>query len=268
MATRTLVLVAALAAWLAGCASGYGQFYTAVPGATPEAIAANRSGPPPVQPRLEVSDASGDAVVEAYEREGFALIGYSSFSSGYNESEAEALRQGQRVSADLVVVSSPQYTGSVTTTIPITIPTTSTSHTTGTATVFGSGGSATAYGNATTTTYGTSTSYVPYTVDRYDYLGLYFVKQKFAFGVLIRDIDDAERRRLQTNRGVYVTSVVNGTPAYRNDVLSGDIVLAVNGVPVGGVQGFTDSMRANLGGTVNVTIARDGEVLTKAVALD
>ena len=83
-------------------------------------------------------------------RHGYALIGYSSFSSGHRESESNAVNQGERVEADIVVVIDPRYTDSVTTSVPLTPPTSQTSYTTGTANAYGPAGTATAYVNATT----------------------------------------------------------------------------------------------------------------------
>ncbi|MGH3430652.1 MAG: PDZ domain-containing protein [Terriglobales bacterium] len=253
---------------LAGCASGYGQFYQSTPGATPEVIAANRAAPPPKSPQLEhAGGANGQAVVDAYLRQGYALIGYSSFNSGHRESESNAVAQGERVGADIVVVIDPHYTGSVTTSVPLTTPTSQTSYTTGTATAYGSAGTATAYGNSTTTTYGTQTTYIPVTVNRFDYGALYFVKRHIVFGANIRDLSDDERRTLQSNRGVYVMSVVDGSPAYRGDVLPGDILMAFAGQSIFGVKGETDLALQYKGQRIDITLLRGGQTISKSVQL-
>ena len=113
----------------------------------------------------------------------------------------------------------------MTTHVPVTSPTTSTSHTSGTATAIGSGGTATAFGNSTTTTYGSQTSYVPMTVNRYDYGAAYFVKWRYILGAVWRDLTNEERTSLQSNSGIYITLVVDDTPAFRNDVLVEDIIV-------------------------------------------
>src|SRR5690242_11140832 len=58
----------------------------------------------------------------------------------------------QRVGADLVVILNPRCTGSTTSSVPITTPSTSTSYSTGTATAFKPGGPATVFGSGMTTT--------------------------------------------------------------------------------------------------------------------
>ena len=165
-----LTLLITVSLVMSGCASGYKEYYTPVNGVTPEVIAANRASPAPAEPLIERS-AFGDVrqIVAGYYKRGFVPIGSSMFNSGKGASEAQALAQGRTVGADLVLVFYPKYTGSATSSVPITTPTTSTSYTAGSATAYGPGGPVTAYGNASTTTYGTNTNYVPITVNRSDY---------------------------------------------------------------------------------------------------
>ena len=255
-----------LSSLLTACASGYSQFYTAIPGATPEIIAQRRASPPPAVPLVEHSPVVPNA--DQYARLGYTAIGYSSFNSGRNESEKNAIAQGQKVGADLVVIVNPTYTGSVTSQLPITTPTTSTSYTTGSATAYGPGGPVTAYGNATTTTYGSKTTYVPMTVNRYDFGAVYFVKITYAFGANWRDLTNEERASLQSNSGVYITAVVNDTPAFRSDVLAGDIITKIDGQPVYGQQAATDALSKKHGQTVTLTIFRNGQFIEKSVTLN
>ncbi len=263
---RTILLVV-LATLVGGCASGYSQFFTRILGATPEAVAARRVAPAPAQPAIQRSDATMGAIVEAYERQGYSVIGYSSFTSGHAVSEAGALKQGAAIGADLVVVASPKYAGSITTTIPITTPTTQTSYTNGTATAYGTGGTASVYGSSTTTTYGSETNYVPMTIRREAFGAVYFVKQRFAFGAFLRDLTNEERQKYQSNSGVYVMTIVNGTPAFSSNVLVGDVILAVDGQSAGTQQGYVDLLSSHKGQTVQLTIARGAGVIQKSVTL-
>ncbi|HVN99193.1 MAG TPA: PDZ domain-containing protein [Steroidobacteraceae bacterium] len=258
-----LVLLAAL---IAGC-SGYSQFYTAAPGATPDLIAKIRANPPPALPEVEHAGGNPQDILSPYLRRGYGLIGYSSYSAGGRQSDSGAVDQAKKVGADIVVIISPTYAGSVTSSMPITTPTTSTSYTTGTATAYGSGGSATAYGNSTTTTYGTHTQYVPYTIQRFNYGALYLVKRTFALGVNARPLTDQERAKLQSNKGVFVTSVVDGSPAFREDVLVGDILTAIDGETISGMDEFSSLISAKRGQLVNVTLVRNGSSITKRIQL-
>ncbi len=220
-----LALVAVLP--LAGCATehedGFGDFYRGVmpPAAVAQARGAN---PAPEVPSLVRAQGEESEVNSAYKRKGYDLIGYSSFTSGYSQTLADAQKQGVKVGADLVVVIDPKYEETRTASVPITTPTRQTYVTNGTATAYGSGAPVTAYGNSTTTAYGSQTNYVPMSADRYHFEAIYYVKQThFVLGAYFRDLNDDERQALQSNRGAYIVTVVDGSPALKADILVGDI---------------------------------------------
>lgn len=255
--------------FLASCATGYQSFYKPADGMTPEIVAAFRAAPPPASPTLERSaSVTPNTILEAYAKRGYVMIGSSMFNSGKSESETSALKQGRVVGADIVLVLNPQYTGSVTTSIPLTTPTSTTSYTTGTATAFGAGAPVTAYGNATTTTYGTRTTYIPMTVNRSDYGAVYFVKQRFSFGAFTRDLNDSERRELETNLGAVVIVVVDESPAFYADILTGDIIAAIDAVSVPNAQGLNRVLREQKGKDITITLIRHGQHINKVVKLN
>lgn len=263
-------ILALTALFLAGCAtSGYSQFYRGMEGVTAADIAQARAAPPPKVPALEHAAGPGPRAQIEFGRRGYVMIGYSSFNSGRAESDEGALAQGAKVGADLVVVIDPRYTGSVTTTLPITTPTTQTSYTNGSATAYGAGGPVTAFGSSTTTTYGSETTYVPMTVNRSDYDALYLIKKRsWVLGASCRDANDAEHASLQSNRGCHVQWVVAGTPAFSADVLTGDMVVALDNAPVYGYQSFIDLLNQRRGLRVSVTVVRNGQSITKSVVLN
>lgn len=253
---------------LSGCASGYKKFYKPAPDATPEAILTERAAPAPAIPILERSiPGDSNAILATYAKRGYIMIGNSIFNSGRNEPEASAIKQGKAVGADIVLVLNPQYTGSVTSIVPVTTPTTSTSYTNGSANTYGYGGSATTYINATTTTYGSTTTYVPETVDRHDYGAVYFVKKRFPLGLITRDLNDTERQSIQTNKGAIVLVVVDNTPAFQADILVGDVILAIDGVPVPNAEGFAQIVRDRKGKKVDITVLRKDKQINKTVQL-
>ena len=59
----------------------------------------------------------------------------------------------------------------------------------------------TAYGNSTTTTYGTQTTYMPTTIHRFDCGAMYLYKRHVIFGANYCDPTDDEHRALQSNKG-------------------------------------------------------------------
>lgn len=269
MQVRNAFVAFLISLLFAGCASGYKQFYRPAQGINPERLASIRVGPAPTMPMVErAQPTDSQAVLDAYAKRGYLMIGSSMFNSGRNEPEDSAIDQAQKVGADLVLILDPRYTGSVTSTIPITTPTTSTSYSTGSATAYGTGQPVTVYGSGTTTTYGTQTTYVPMTVHRSDYGAVFFIKRRYLLGVLPRDLSDSERRELQSNKGVVVRLVVDNTPACNADILVGDIITTVDGVPVLNSNSLGDIQRERRGKRVVISILRGGQRIEKTVQLN
>jgi len=263
-----LVSCALLVLLLAGC-SGYKEFYRRAEWATPEVVAARRVSPPPANPIVERAQSGNiQATVDGYLKRGYVPIGDAFFNSGRRESDDSAVQHGKDVGADLVLILNPKYTGSVTSSVPITTPTTTTSFSTGSATAYGPGGPVTAFGSGTTTTYGTSTTYVPITHHRSDYGAIFFIKQRFILGTFMRDLKDSERQELQSNKGVAVRLVAEGTPAFDADILIDDVITAIDGVSVSSPKAFSDVLRDRRGKQVSLSIVRRGQRLEKAVQLN
>lgn len=119
---NTLVAVTTALA-LTGCANGYKEFYIPATGVSPEFVSANRASAAPALPVIERSPFGDlEKIIAGYSKRGYVVIGESSFNSGENVSEDHALKQGAAVGADLVLVFVPQYTGSVTSSMPLTTP--------------------------------------------------------------------------------------------------------------------------------------------------
>lgn len=267
--TFKAILLAMSVSTLAACASGYSQFYRPQPGVSPELITARRASPAPAQPLVELrappSDVQG--FHREYQRMGFISIGNVSFNSGNQESDAAAVEQGKKVGADLVVIFAPRHTGTTTSAMPLTLPTTSTTYSTGTATAYGPRGATTAFGSGTSTTYGTTTTMIPVTVHRADYGAVYFVKLKWHFGAIFRELNEAERHELQSNKGAAIDVVVDKTPAYQADLLSGDIILAVDGQAISDNQELNKALDQRDGQKANLTVYRRGARIEKTVQM-
>ena len=256
-----------LACLLSGCASDYAKFYPGTPNAPPDVVAKNRIAPAPKTPSLEHAAGCPPTLLPPMAAAGMRSSDTRPSAAAIGSRTVPRLLRGPRWAWISCVVLDPKYAGFVSTTVPITTPTSTTSYTTGSATAYGAGGPVTAYGNATTTTYGTQTNYIPMTIHRFDYGALYLYKRHWRFGANYRDLNDDERRGLQSNKGVAVVMLVDGSPAYRSDVLVGDIILAVDGQPVYGHQDFGELLEQKSGHTVVLTISRAGQTITKTVAL-
>ena len=94
----------------------------------------------------------------------------------------------------------------------------------------------------------------------------YYVRFRLAFGATFRDLRANERKTLGGG-GVQIGSVVDGTPAARANLMSGDFVTALNGRAIANKTAFQDALRANIGRNVTLTVVRNGETRKRIVRL-
>lgn len=259
----TMKRLAILAVTLLGaCVNPYAKFYQGVPDARVRPDYVPQTGP------LQIYSTT-DFTRDGYElmRRGFIAIGQSSFNANMNMvSQAQLQAEADRIGAHVVLVSS-HYTNSVTGAVPFTVPTTSTTTTSGSATAYGSGGYATATGTSTSTTTGTQTTMIPYTIVRGDFNALYFARVRSRLGLLVLALDDATRVRLQSNFGVRVVVVVEGSPAFNAEVLPGDILLQVGDDRVSSPEQFTQLLNKYEGQRTTLRLDRGGQSVEKSVTL-
>ncbi len=87
------------------------------------------------------------------------------------------------------------------------------------------------------------------------------------FGVRVNDLTDAQRQRLERNTGAVVIKVYENTPAFFANILVGDVIIAVNGVPVGTAADAVAKLRAidQSAGPATVTVIRRGAKKTITV---
>ena len=262
------LLVGCLALALAGCVNGYSKFYRPFNGINEDIVASRRAAPPTGNPLLDHVGTMDKSVLQGYMAQGFFALGYSSFNGPGGQSENGAIDEAKKLGADLVVVVNPAYQGTRSSIVPITTPTTSTSYTNGTATAYGAGGIVNAYGSSTTTTYGTQTNYVPISIDRYSYGAVYFIKVKSYLGALVQPLTTELQQELQTNHGVVVVNVVRGTPAFEAAILTGDVLLSIDGISLDGPDQYGQVIKEKSGQSVAIKIYRRGTYLVKDVKLN
>jgi hypothetical protein len=257
---RTIIAAAALV--LASCANPYAQFYQGIPDARV------RQNYEPVQAELQIYGTDDfDRDTLALIRKGYAPIGNSSFSAGSNSvSETQLREQATKIGAHVVLVAS-KYTHTVSGAVPLSIPQTTTSYSSGTATAYGSGGTVNAYGSGTTTTYSSQTVMMPYSVARSDFGARYFIKTKVRLGIFPEAVSDEARRRIQTNAGVSVKVVTENTPAFAADVLPGDIVLSIGADSIQSVEHFYQLLDKYQGQKPLFKINRDGALVEKQIEI-
>ena len=76
------------------------------------------------------------------------------------------------------------------------------------------------------------------------------------------------RGRLKRNTGVFVGVVIRGTPAFRANVLEGDVIVKINDDDVVDRQGFLAQCKQYAGQAVNLSIIRDGQPIVIRVPLN
>lgn len=262
MNIKILILVLPLIL-LAACANPFVQFFR------PNIYydASRRSGTPPNTPEV-IAGRNPQQDYKNYMEAGYVIIGTSSFNgrSG-NYGLDDAIDEGQKVGADLVVVYS-HYTNTVSGVIPWTMPHTETSTTNVNGSIYGNQGMTTINGTASTTTYGSQTTYIPYSVNWSNYLAVYLAKVKPRLGAFYNNLDDQERQAVGSNTGVVVTIIVNQSPAFYANILPGDIILKLNDQLVDDVQMFSSALDRFGGKQIVLTIWRRGGIVQKTVTLN
>jgi len=259
---KRVLLCTALIIMLAGCANPYAQFYKG------SLDARQRPDYQPVQGGLQIYGTDNfDRDSLALIRRGYVPVGQASFDAASNSvTEAQLREQAAKIGAHAVLVSS-KYTHTISGVVPLELPQTSTSYSTGTATAYGPGGTVNANGSGITTTYGTETVMMPYSMARSDFGAVFFAKIRPRCGVFVNALDDETRKRLQTNSGVRVIAVVDGSPAFLADVLPGDVLLAMGNDTVQSPESYIKLLDKYEGQTILFRLDRDGKPLEKQIAI-
>ena len=201
---------------------------------------------------------------------GFLTLGYSSFNGGTNVSWDDAYTQGKKVGAAVIMQYNPKLTGTSSGVYHQSIPTTTTSYSSGNATAYGAGGTVNAYGSGVTTTYGSQVVAVPYTVNRYDYMAVYWAKdiRPVVLGAVFVDLTPKEREEIGSNKGVRINVVVKGTPAFRADLMRNDIVKKIGDNEVLDVKQAIEVRNRYFGQTVTMEVLRNGQPKSIQVTLN
>jgi len=211
--------------------------------------------------------------------DGYSLLGFSSFNAG-NVGKRQLVKQAKKVKAEVVVFYS-QYTNTISGSMPLTLPDTTTVTTNHSGTGFNSGnihgyggfasysGSGSYYGSSTSTIYGLKTTYIPYSQNRYDYFASFWIKMKRPiFGVFMDDLPSELREKIGSNKGALVIAVINGSPAFMSDVLKGDIVRKIDDTEIIDAKILHELLPKFAGQVVTVELIRDGKNITKQIKLN
>lgn len=259
------ILLLVISLVLTGCANPFVEFYHDSTGGI-DLSKAPGVVLPTGEPKLFQGN-NPDTDHQLMLEDGYNLVGYSSFNGG-NVNVNDALIQAKNLYAETVLVYST-YTGTRSGVVPLSLPDTRTSTTTLSGSAYGSDGYSNFYGTANTTTYGTQTSYIPYSVNRHDYLATYWIKMKPPIlGVSTRDLTPELRQSIGSNKGALVIAVDRNSPAFRADILKGDILRRINEVELYDANNFHNIIVNFAGQKVVVEILRDGKEIRKEIQLD
>lgn len=262
---KTVIALTACSALLGGCANSFSDFYR---GMNREQVDARVGARVDIQPRLIYTNdlkSEGERLAE----NNYIFVGESAFKATQSRrSEANAIAQAKTIGADVVVLSE-QDAGSQTVSVPITTPTTSTSYSSFNGSAFNPTlGTTNMMGSGTTTSFGTSTTYIPMTVQRARYDATYWAKGKPAiFGIVVSPLTAEQHRQIESNSGLLVRVVVLGSPAFKADIFKGDYLMSLGGDSITDVEDFQSATRKYAGTVVIVQILRDGQRISKQVKL-
>jgi hypothetical protein len=195
---------------------------------------------------------------------GYTPIGYASFNAA-SVNASDAARQGKLVGAAVVLLYS-RYRNTETGALPYTTKepdmiATQSSQGTIQGSVNGVPSFSGRYsGTATTRIAGSyHTDWIPYSVDRYDYLATFWVKTRpQMLGVRTADLTDDLRRQIGTNRGVVIVAVVKESPAFNANMMRGDVITKVDGHVISDAQTFRPTLSPYAGQEVVFETYRDG----------
>jgi PDZ domain len=113
------------------------------------------------------------------------------------------------------------------------------------------------------------TNYVPYAETRNDYVALFWGRLKPGpLGIFYSDLDLDVRQQLERNTGAQVDVVVKGSPAFRANLLPGDVIVAFAGEPVESADALTRALAQHAGQDVTIDVLRKGQARRIALTLN
>ena len=201
---------------------------------------------------------------------GFVILGEAAFVGDAGATEQQMIEQAKKVGAE-VVIHTFEYSHSEQGIMPLFSyqpGQTYTTHHSGSVVYGRSYG--TYSGTSTATTPGTyHTDYIPYQRQHYDYLASFWRRTRPPiFGVTLNPLPDELRTTLQRNSGAHVVLVVMDSPAFKANILKGDVIVQFAGKVVGSFQEILDLLPSHAGQKVKVLAIRGAQTLDIDVQLN
>jgi hypothetical protein len=262
-----------LAGLLTGCATNpFAQFYQDYTTQWPVAVQ-QRLLPPSGEPQIQdISGENAEQIAATQQRlleQGFAGIGFAGFSGGLAGHE-QLLEQAKKIGAD-VVLCGASFSHSEQGAIPwMSYQQGQTYTTTGSGVLMGNNGNVNYFGSSTTTSPGTyQTQLIPYQRQVFIQGATFWRRIKLGIlGVGFAPIPDELRMKLQRNTGALITLVRDDSPAFKANLMRGDVVIQIADKPVVSIQDANDLLSAYAGQKVQITVIRDTQTLVFEVQLN
>lgn len=264
--------------FLSGCATNpYTQFYSDNTVSISEELKANTLYPYSGKTQVYTTNNHNRDAQNLAEK-GYMNIGVSSFHGTNPPSQSQLQKHAENVGADIVLYES-HYMGSEVGAVPVFNFTPSkTSTTTSSGNVNVQTNSTAGYGTAnaqyngqsTTTTPGSmNTQWVPRTFHRNSHTATFWRQGKpRILGVNWNVIPVEIRRKIERSTGVYISMVIVGSPAFRANILKGNIITHIAGEEVMVPDDAGIVIKRYQGEEVDFTILRNGNEKTVPVKLN
>ena len=274
---KTILPLVCAIALLNGCATNpFAQFYQSYTNGMPATVQ-QRFLPSEPQPQIFTAAPQNhkDECRQLEERY-FVCIGFSGFVGGA-PTQSQLKDHAKKVGADAVIYTS-EYSHTEQGVRPFFSyqpgqTYTTTHYGTANANVYGGGsyayGSGTYSGTSTTATPGTlHTDYIPYQQQVYQYGVSYWRRMKPGiFGVRFSPIPEDLRSSLQRNTGAFVELVMLDGPAFRANIMRGDVVIQLADKPIATIQEFIELLPSYAGQKVGVRVIRGTQTIDIDVQL-
>ena len=263
---------------MTGCATDpFAKYYQSYTNQMPVELQRRLLPPSPTPQVVTIPAQAYKDEARRLEERGFVILGSASFW-GFNPTQEQLVRQGQKVGADTAIWAS-DYSHTEQGARPLFSyqpgqTYTTTQHGTATANVYGTdgyaSGSGTYSGYSTTTTPGTvTTQYVPYQRRIYNHGASFWRRTRpGVFGASLAPVPDELRKTLQRNTGAYVSLVRLDSPAFKANILQGDVVIQAGDNSVSTPAEFFDFLMAHAGQRVTLRVLRGEQTLDVEVQLN
>ena len=108
----------------------------------------------------------------------------------------------------------------------------------------------------------------PYTVEHYDQTGLFFQPlARTGLGVRMQLLNAEQKQLAQTNEGVLIIAIRRESPAFKAELLPGDIVLTVGEIPIYDNDSLLGAIEKSKGREVAILLRRQRTKVTKKVLI-